>query len=85
MDTKYIIFNSSELGKINFKEVLETSTSTVRLSLDGSKTFVKYTSDDMPASVSSLTTKEGPFDIIEMNVTLGNADWTLPASITGSL
>jgi hypothetical protein len=85
MDTKYIIFNSSELDKINFDEVLETSADTVRLSLDGSKTFVKYTSDNIPASVSNLTTKEGPFDVIEMNVTLGNADWMSKLAITGSL
>jgi hypothetical protein len=85
MDTKYIIFNVSELIKVNFSEVLETSSNTLRVSLDGSKTFVKYTSDDMPASVASLTTKEGPFDEMEMNITLGNADWTIPASATGSL
>jgi hypothetical protein len=85
MDTKYIIFNVSELIKVNFSEVLETSSNTLRVSLDGSKTFVKYTSDEMPTSISSLTTKQGPFDVIEMSVTLGNADWTIPASTTGSL
>jgi hypothetical protein len=82
---KYIIFNVSELIKVNFDEVMETSSNTLRVSLDGSKTFVKYTSDDMPASISNLTTKQGPFDEMEMNITLGNADWTIPASTTGSL
>jgi hypothetical protein len=82
---KYIIFDVSELIKINFNEVIETSSNTLRVSLDGSKTFVKYTSDVMPASVASLTTKQGPFDEMEMNITLGNADWTIPASTTGSL
>jgi hypothetical protein len=82
---KYIIFDVSELIKINFDEVMETSSNTLRVSLDGSKTFVKYTSDDMPTSVSNLTTKIGPFDEMEMNVTLGNADWTIPSPTTGSL
>jgi hypothetical protein len=82
---KYIIFDVSELIKINFNEVMETSSNTLRVSLDGSKTFVKYTSDDMPTSISNLTTKQGPFDEMEMNITLGNADWTIPASTTGSL
>lgn len=86
MDTrKYIIFNSSEINKINFDEVLETSAETLRMSLDGSKTFVKYISDEMPASVASLDTKVGPLDYIEMNVALSNSDWTLPTSVTGSL
>ena len=82
MDTKYIIFDSSELNKINFDEVLETSVTTVRLSVNGSKTFVKYTSNEMPASISSLTTKEGPFDINEISIILNNSDWNkLPLSI----
>ena len=85
MDTKYIIFNSSELDKINFDEVLETSVDTIRRSVDGSKTFVKYTLDEMPTSVASLTSKEGPLDINEISVILGNSDWTLPSSVTGSL
>lgn len=85
MDTKYIIFNSSELNKINFDEVLETSADTLRMSLDGSKTFVKYTSAEMPASIASLTTKEGPIDYIEMNLTLNNSDWTQHTQTTGSL
>lgn len=82
---KYIIFNVSELIKVNFDEILETSSNTLRVSLDGSKTFVKYTSDEMPASISSLDSKEGPFDITEMSVILGSSDWTAPSPITGSL
>jgi hypothetical protein len=38
---KYIIFSTSELDKINFDEVLETSAETVRKSVDETKTFVK--------------------------------------------
>jgi len=82
---KYVIFNVSELIKVNFNEILETSSNTLRVSLDGSKTFVKYTSDEMPTSISSLTTKEGPFDITEMSVILGSSDWTAPSHVTGSL
>jgi len=57
---KYVIFDTTESGSIQFNEpatynesgsilteatasdVLETSVTTLRLSLDGSKTFVKY-------------------------------------------
>ncbi len=66
-------------------EILETSSNTLRVSLDGSKTFVKYTSDEIPTSLANLATKEGPFDVIEMSVTLGNSDWTRPSHVTGSL
>lgn len=82
---KYIIFDVSEVNKINFDEVLETSANTLRTSLDGSKTIVKYTSDEMPTSIANLTTRIGPFDEMEMNITLGNSDWTMPLPTTGSL
>ena len=57
----YVIFDVSELDKINFNEVLETSAETVRKSVDGTKTFVKWQGgDSVPPSVESLTTK-GPY------------------------
>lgn len=75
MDSKqYIIFATSELDKINFNEVHETSADTVRRSLDGLKTFVKYTGD-MPASVASLTTKEGPYSPTEISAILETPEW----------
>ena len=38
---KYVIFATTELNKIDFNEVLETSISTVRKSVDETKTFAK--------------------------------------------
>jgi len=75
MDSKqYIIFATSELNKINFEEVHETSADTVRRSLNGLKTFVKYTGD-MPASVALLTTKEGPYTHTEISNILETPEW----------
>jgi hypothetical protein len=75
MDSKqYIIFATSELDKINFDEVYETSANTVRRSIDGLKTFVKYTGD-MPASVASLTTKEGPHTHEQITSILETSEW----------
>lgn len=39
---KYMIFNISELNLIDFTEVLETSADTVRTSVSGAKSFVKW-------------------------------------------
>lgn len=75
MDSKqYIIFATSELNKINFEEVHETSADYVRRSLDGLKTFVKYTGD-MPSSVASLTTKEGPYTHNQIIQILESPEW----------
>ena len=38
----YCIINSSEVSSVDFDQVLQTSTDTLRYSLDGTKTFVKY-------------------------------------------
>ena len=73
----YMIFNVSELGSINFDLVLETSAETVRKSVDGTKTFVKW-EHDMPECVANLTTKEGPYNHDEILEILSGEDWTAP-------
>ena len=74
----YIIFYTSETGSIDFTEVNETSIHTVRLNLSGSQTFVKYEGDTMPTSVSSLTTKEGPYSHTEILNILTGSEWVDP-------
>lgn len=41
----YVIINASEVSSVNFNQVLETSADTLRYSLDGTKTFVKFEGD----------------------------------------
>ena len=41
-ELKYVIFDFSEVYMIDFNEVKETSIETLRISVDESKTFVKY-------------------------------------------
>jgi len=74
----YVVFDTSETGSIDFTQVLETSVNTLRLSVSGSKTFVKYNGDTMPSSVSSLTTKEGPYSHDEILNILTGSVWTEP-------
>lgn len=38
----YVIINQSEVSSVNFDQVVETSTETLRYSIDGTKTFVKF-------------------------------------------
>lgn len=75
---QFMIFNVSELPIINFTEVLETSADTVRKSVDGTKTFVKWDSTTVPPSVDSLTTKEGPYTYDEILAILNTPEWTAP-------
>ena len=73
---QFMIFNVSELNLIDFTQVLETSIDTVRRSVDGTKTFVKWDGITTPPSVDSLTTKEGPYTYEEILVILSGPEWT---------
>jgi len=74
----YVIFNVSELDKINFDQVFETSIETVRKSLDETLTFVKYKDEEMPSSIITLETKQGPYSHTEILEILATPEWTDP-------
>ena len=76
-----MIFNVSELENIDFTQVLETSAETVRKSVDGTKTFVKWDGVEIPSSVASLSTKEGPYTYEEIIAILATPEWTDPNPI----
>jgi hypothetical protein len=75
-----MIFNVSELNQIDFNTVLETSTETVRKSVNEMKTFVKW-DDVIPTCISNLTTKEGPYTYEEILTILATTEWTDPNQI----
>lgn len=71
----FMVFDASELPSIDFSQVLETSIDTVRKSIDESRTFVKWDGAEIPSSVASLTTKEGPYSYEEMIALLSSPEW----------
>ena len=75
---EFMIFNVSELGTIDFTQVLETSADTVRKSVDLTKTFVKWDGVIIPQCVQNLTTKEGPYNYDEILAILATPEWTDP-------
>lgn len=74
---QFIIFNVSEIDKIDFTQVLETSPETLRKSVDETKTFVKW-DGVIPEFVSTLTTSEGPYTYEEILQILSTEEWTKP-------
>jgi hypothetical protein len=74
---EFMIFSVTELDQIDFTQVLETSIDTVRKSVDGLKTFVKW-DGTMPECVQNLTTKEGPYTYEEILQILSTPEWTDP-------
>jgi len=76
-DRRFVIFNVTELNKINFNQVFETSIDTVRKSVDETKTFVKFDLP-MPSSVASLTSKSQEYTYDEILNILATPEWTDP-------
>lgn len=74
---EFMIFSVTELDQIDFTQVCETSEETVRKSVDGTKTFVKW-DGATPECVANLTTKEGPYTYEEILVILATPEWTDP-------
>jgi|LakMenEpi03Aug12_release.lakeMendotaPanAssembly.Ray.scaffolds.fasta_scaffold33792_3 hypothetical protein len=74
-ELKYVIFDFSEADKINFNEVKEDSIETLRKSVDGNKTFVKY-EGVMPECVNDLLTKSREYYNFEILEILATEEWT---------
>ena len=72
---RWVIFDTSETGSIDYSQVMQTSSETLRLNLSGSKTFVKY-EGTQPSSVTSLTTKSDEYTHSEILNVLTGSEWT---------
>lgn len=73
MSRQYVILNADEVSSIDFNQVLETSADTLRFSLDGSKTFVKY-EGNTPSFLIGKTANTHA----EMLEILASDEWTPP-------
>ena len=76
---RFVIFNITEISQINFTQVYETDSETMRISVDGTKTFVKYDLPE-PSSVAGLTTKSQEYTYEEILAILNTEEWTPPYS-----
>ena len=70
----YVIIPYYEVGNIDFDEVLETSINTIRRSIDGYKTFVKY-EYEMPPSVVAIQDKSQEYSYEEICEILNTEEW----------
>ena len=71
----FVIFSLTELNKINFTQVLETSAETLRRSVDDTKSFIKW-DGEQPEFVSTLETLEGPYTYEEILEILSTPEWS---------
>ncbi len=69
----YVIINSSDVSSVNFNEVVEDSADTLRYSVDGTKTFVKF-NGDTPSFLEGKT----QYTHSEILAELATPEWTDP-------
>jgi hypothetical protein len=70
----FAIFSLTEIEKIDFAQVLETSAETLRVSTDGTKSFIKWDGEP-PEFVETLETLEGLYTYSEMLEILSGEEW----------
>ena len=74
MSRKYVIINADEVDSVDFSQVDETSADTIRYSLDGSQTFVKFDTDTTPSFLEGKT----QYSHSEILAILATDEWTDP-------
>lgn len=73
----YLIIPVSEISKVDFSLVCETSADTLRKSVDETKTFVKW-DGEVPAFVVDIVGAEGPYTHEEILEILNTPEWSAP-------
>ena len=71
---RYMIVLVSEVDQVDFSQVFETSPDTLRISVDGLKTFFKW-EGEIPSSIEALTYKDGAYTHEEILYILNSPEW----------
>ena len=72
---KFVVFPYNQINNIDFSEVLESAPNTVRRSVDGTQTFVKWDEDIIPKSVLSLRSPKTIYRYDAMMQLLATPEW----------
>jgi len=68
---RYLIIPTSLTGSVDFNQVHETSAETLRLSVDGTKTFLKYDVTDVTASYTEVYPDPETEEMVETTIEAG--------------
>jgi len=72
---RYMIIKADEVVDVDFSEVMDTAPGTLRYSVDGFYTFVKWIGETIPPSVDALTYKAGEYTHSEILDILNSPEW----------
>ena len=75
MNRTYIIIDASDVSSVDFSQVLETNTGTLRYNTERDKTFVKFPSENATPSFLEGKTAYTHSEILTI---LNGEDWSNP-------
>ena len=67
----YVIYDMANISRVDFSEVMQTSEATLRLSLDGNKTVLKF-NGDTPSFLVGLK----QYNHSEILAIMNTSEWT---------
>ena len=70
----WVIISASDVSNIDFSQVFETSADTLRYSIDGTQTFVKY-DGSQPSSVTACSSKSQEYGHDDILAILHTEAW----------
>ena len=76
-DRQFLIVAVSEIPKLDFAQILQTSPDTLRRSLDATHAVIKW-EGQAPDFIQNLATAQGPYDYAEIAEILAGPAWTDP-------
>ena len=74
-ERKYVIIAASEVNKVDFTQVMESSVETLRYSIDGLYTFVKF-EGETPSFFGTINDKSPEYTHSEILDILAGPNWT---------
>jgi hypothetical protein len=77
LDKRYIILNVTEIDKVDFDLIVEDSISTLRLSIDKTKTFINWYGETTPEFINSINSKSKIYTYSEILDVLQGPEWNI--------
>ena len=76
---QYLIIPTEQISNVDFSIICETSPETLRMSLDGTKTFIKWNDDGSSNfdGLLSIPNSEGPYSHLEILEILSSSEWNI--------
>ena len=75
-DRNYVIIDVTDVGLVDFSQVLEASSETLRKNSDSTQTFVKY-DGTQPSSVATVPSRSQEYTYDQFKTIILGADWIL--------